>query len=116
MIVAYEESLASDGRIYNLRTVFFEQADTTSIEAMIVKSQLRWSGHVARMADTRLPKQIMYSELETGKRTQGGQRKRYKDTLHHSLKQCLYPNKHMGSPSPRQNLVEEYHPSRLQNV
>lgn len=67
----------------------FEQADTTSIEAMIVKSQLRWSGHVARMADTRLPKQIMYSELETGKRTQGGQRKRYKDTLHHSLKQCF---------------------------
>ena len=67
----------------------FEKASTTSIEAMVIKNQLRWSGHVVRMSDTRLPKQIMYSELETGKRTHGGQRKRYKDTLHRSLKQCF---------------------------
>jgi len=31
----------------------------------------------------------MYSELNTGNRSQGGQRKRYKDTLHESLKQCF---------------------------
>ncbi len=30
-----------------------EQADTTSIEAHIVKSQLSWAGHVRRMPDTR---------------------------------------------------------------
>ena len=67
----------------------FERAKTTSIEAMIIKNQLRWSGHVVRMDGGRLPKQIMYAQLENGKRTQGGQRKRYKDTLHQSLKQCF---------------------------
>mgnify|MGYP001791614943 CR=1 FL=1 len=71
----------------------FDKANTTSIEAMVIKSQLRWSGHVVRMPDTRLPKQIMYSELEDGKRTRGGQRKWYKDTLHRSLKQCFIRTK-----------------------
>lgn len=66
----------------------FQQAKTTSIESMIIKNQLRWAGHVVRMEDHRLPKQIMYSELERGVRSQGGQRKRFKDTLHNSLKQC----------------------------
>ena len=36
-----------------------EQADTTSIEAPIVKSQLSWAGHVRRMPDTRVPKQLL---------------------------------------------------------
>jgi len=62
---------------------------TTSITTMIVKRQLKWSGHVVRMDDNRLPKKIMYSELNTGNRSHGGQRKRYKDTLHKSLKQCF---------------------------
>ncbi len=65
-----------------------EQAQLTSIEAMIVKSQLRWSGHLVRMEDSRLPKQLFYSELHQGKRTRGGQSKRYKDTLKSILKQC----------------------------
>ena len=34
------------------------------------------------MPDTRLSKQVMYSKLEDGKRTHGGQRNRYKDTLY----------------------------------
>ena len=42
----------------------FEQAKTTSIEAMIIKNQLRWSGHVVRMDGGKLPKQIMYAQLE----------------------------------------------------
>ena len=67
----------------------FERADTTSIEAMVIKNQLRWSGHIVRMPDARLPKQILYSELTNGRRTHGGQRKRYKDTLHRGLKQFL---------------------------
>ena len=83
-----ERFTESNGRIVK-QPIVFEKASTTSIEAMVIKNQLRWSGHVVRMSDTRLPKQIMYSELETGKRTHGGQRKRYKDTLHRSLKQCF---------------------------
>ena len=34
-----------------------------------------------RMPDVRLPKKVFYGELQEGKRSQGGQKKRYKDTL-----------------------------------
>ena len=33
-----------------------EEANTTSIEAMVLKYQLRWPGHVDRMPERRLPK------------------------------------------------------------
>ena len=49
-------------------------------------AQLRWTGHVIRMPDERLPKKVFYGELQEGKRFQGGQTKRYKDTLKASLK------------------------------
>ena len=73
-------------RITNARIL--EQADTTSIEAHIVRSQLSWAGHVRRMPDTRVPKQLLYAELSSGKRKTGGQWKRYKDQLKANLKKC----------------------------
>ena len=50
--------------------------------------QQRWTGHVIRMPDERLPKKGFYGELriQEGKRSQGGQKKRYKYTLKASLK------------------------------
>ena len=65
-----------------------EQADTTSIDAHIVRSQLSWAGHVRRMPETRVPKQLLYAELSSGKRKTGGQWKRYKDQLKVNLKKC----------------------------
>ena len=38
------------------------------LEALITKAQLRWSGRVMRMEDSRLPKQVFCSELAMGKR------------------------------------------------
>ena len=73
-------------RITNARIL--EQADTTSIEAHIVRSQLSWAGHVRRMPDTRVPKQLLYAELSAGNRKTGGQWKRYKDQLKANLKKC----------------------------
>ena len=69
-------------RITNARIL--EQADTTSI----VRSQLSWAGHVRRMPDTRVPKQLLYAELSSGKRKTCGQWKRYKDQLKANLKKC----------------------------
>ena len=52
-------------------------------------AQLNCTGHVTRMPDERLPKKILYGEV--GKRSHGGQTKRYKDTLKASLKDFNIP-------------------------
>ena len=57
-----------------------------SVHALLKLARLRWTGHVTRMSDERLPKKVLYGELQEGKRSQGGQKKRYKDTLKASLK------------------------------
>ena len=43
------------------------------------------------MPDERLPKKILYGELQVGKRSHGGQKKRYKDSLKASLKDFNIP-------------------------
>ena len=66
-----------------------EQAGINSIEAMLLKTQLRWAGHVSRMEDHRLPKVVLYGELSTGHRNRGAPKKRFKDSLKKSLSACL---------------------------
>ena len=73
-------------RVSNVKVL--EKARTTSIEATLIQSQLRWSGHLVRMEDDRLPKQLFYSELAEGQRGRGRPKLRYKDTLKQSLKKC----------------------------
>ena len=68
--------------------IVLERADITSIEAMLLKIQLHWAGHVSRMADHRLPKIILYGELSSGLRNRGASKKRCKDTLKKSLGAC----------------------------
>ena len=48
--------------------------------------KLRWTGHVIRMNDSKLPKAVFYGELAKGKRLHGGQRVRYKDVGKRHLK------------------------------
>ena len=43
------------------------------------------------MLDERLPKKILCGELQVGKRSHGGQKKRYKDTIKASLKDFNIP-------------------------
>nr|XP_060641420.1 uncharacterized protein LOC132781299 [Anolis sagrei ordinatus] len=63
-----------------------EEAKTTSIEAMILCHQFRWTSHIVRMLDHCLPKQLLFSELKNGKWNVGGQEKRFKDGLKANLK------------------------------
>ena len=60
-------------------------AGMQSVHTLLKLAQLR-TGHVTRMPDERLPKKIIYGELQIGKRSRGGQKKRYDDTLKASLK------------------------------
>nr|VZI52122.1 unnamed protein product [Spirometra erinaceieuropaei] len=54
--------------------------------AMLRQMQLRWSGHLVRMDDERIPKRIFYGDVAKGSRRQGGQFRRYNDTLKSTLK------------------------------
>ena len=56
------------------------------VHTLLKLAQLRLTDHVTRMPDECLPKKILYGELQAGKRSHVGQKKRYNDTLRASLK------------------------------
>ena len=72
-------------------TEVLKKAKMQSVHTLLKLAQLRWTGHVARMPDERLPKKVLYAELQEGKRSQGGHKKRYKDILKASIKDFNIP-------------------------
>ena len=48
-------------------TEILEMANIGSIDVLISKQQLRWSGHLVRLPNKRIPKQIFYGQLTDGK-------------------------------------------------
>lgn len=64
-----------------------ERTNTPSITSMLAKRHLKWIGHVIRMKDNKLPRLILYGQLQQGNRAPGGQMKRYKDHCKNLLKQ-----------------------------
>ena len=68
-----------------------KRAGVQSAHTLLKLAQLRWTGYVTRMPEERLPKKILYGELEMCKRSHGGQKKRYKDTLKAFLKDFNIP-------------------------
>ena len=67
-------------------TEVLAKAGPLSIYVLLTKRRLRWLGHVTRMHDGRLPKDILYGELATGSRPTGRPTLRYKDVLKRDLK------------------------------
>ena len=72
-------------------TEVLKKAKMQSVHTLLKLAQLRWTGHDTRMPDERLPKKVLYGELQEGKRSKDGQKKRYKDTLKASLKDFNIP-------------------------
>ncbi|BHF64649.1 hypothetical protein SprV_0200765500 [Sparganum proliferum] len=67
-------------------TEVLERTGILSKYAMLRQLQLPWSGHLVWMDEERLPKRILFGDVATGSCRQGGQIRRYKDTLKTSLK------------------------------
>ena len=84
-------------RVSNVNVL--EKSKLPSIETTLIQSQLRWSGHLARMQDSRLPKQLFYCELTGGRRERGRPKLRFKDTLKQSLQKSGIDADHWESMS-----------------
>ena len=65
-----------------------QEAEMSSITSILCKKRLRWLGHVQRMEDDRLPKQLLYGELTSGGRKCGRPKMRFKDNCRRDLKRC----------------------------
>ena len=92
-------------------TKILDRCNITGIEAMLMQSQLRWCGHVHRMPDSSIPKQLLYGQLTGSTRSQGGQRKRYKDYLLLTLKSCDISNLTWDTVSDRAKWLRLCHSS-----
>ena len=62
-----------------------------SIESLLLHRQLRWLGHLIRMPHSRLPHCMLYGQLKLGRRSVGGQKKRFKDHIKSNRKKCNIP-------------------------
>ena len=56
--------------------------------SLLRQRRLRWVGHVFRMEDGRLPKDIFFGQLAKGTRSKGRPMLRYKDVIKSDLKSC----------------------------
>ena len=78
-------------------TEVLDRAHSSSTESMLLKTQLRWVGHVIRMEEHRMPRRLLYGELAAGKRHQGRQKKRYKDSVKANPQWCNIKPKDLES-------------------
>ena len=72
-------------------TEVLKNAGKQCVHTLLKLAQLRWTCHVTRMPDERLPTKILFGELQIEKRFHGGQKKRYKDALKASLEDFNIP-------------------------
>ena len=59
-----------------------------SIYALLQQRRLRWLGHVSRMPEGRIPKELLFGELSRGVRKHGRPNQRFKDVLKKDLTNC----------------------------
>ena len=55
----------------------FERTGLPSMEDLLIRKNLRWTGHLMRMSSDRLPKQVLYSQLSQKERAPSSPVQRY---------------------------------------
>ena len=63
-------------------------ANMDSIYSLLKQRRLRWLGHVRRMDDGRIPKDLLYGELVVGKRSQGRPMQCFRNVCKKDLRDC----------------------------
>ena len=71
---------------YKTNGEILSKAKMTSIFTILSKHRLRWIGHVRRMPDGRIPKDILYGQLSIGERARGRPKLRYTDVCKRDMK------------------------------
>ena len=61
-----------------------------SLDESIHENRFRWLGHLARMNDTRLPKQVLFAEV-TNTRPRHGPKRRWRDVAGSELRATVIP-------------------------
>ena len=62
---------------------------------IISQRQLHWIGRAIRLPNNRLPRRLLYAALAQGRRSRGGQKKRFSDHLKATLKKCHISTEHL---------------------
>jgi hypothetical protein len=90
LIAFYMRSLR---RILNIKwsdrisnTEVLHRAQIPSLCTLLRQRRHRWLGHVHRMTDGRIPKDLLYGELSCGKRALGRPHLRFKDVCKRDMK------------------------------
>ncbi|KAI8515757.1 hypothetical protein Bbelb_065700 [Branchiostoma belcheri] len=67
-------------------TTVLERSGSLSLHLLLCQRRLRWLGHVYRMEDGRIPKDILYGELVTGRCPVGRPALRFRDVCKRDMK------------------------------
>ena len=66
--------------------VILKKAGLPSMADILIQRNLRWVGHIHRLDNDRLPRNLLYSQLAIGKRNIGRPLLRFKDVVKRNFK------------------------------
>ena len=80
------------------------RARSRTMYAILSERRLRWLGHVHRMDQDRIPKDLLYGQLECGTRKKGRPHLRYKDVCKRDLRAAHIDSESWESIAPNRTL------------